>query len=1028
MYGETNGKAQETGGLNVFIYCANVQVRIDNITIQGNMGYHGGNLALYLVVFSTNTSTIVINQSRIVDGIATKGGGLRFWSTQNRNREECDKYLRHPYVNISNTLFRNNSVTQTGGAVYVAYYSNSTRRSSCDSALWQLNISKCTFNANGGNGAAMEIIQHSLSHHRMIPLFQTSIENCLFTNNFMPPTVDGPILDFKLVEVSVSNCTFTGSNTTVISLRNTYLNLYGQLLFENNTARVGGALKICEASLVYSHIGTNISFVNNRAQKGGAIYVQQPCMDTSPVCFIQPAVPKNMPVKIFTELMNFTFINNSAMIAGDALYGGDLDLCTTVVPYHQNTSTDPKHYWYSKEIFDAVFNVKAQTGPSWISSDPRGVCFCLGSKQNDNNRSCITRRDPIEVHPGERFSIAVITVGQMYGSTSGIINSILMNEDHKSHSFLQLSHPESSSKCINLTYVLNTNRSSAQINFRPVTTEIATHYKETVVNLTIQLLPCPLGFQLTNTPPYQCTCNQLITDFLVPNSQVTCNITSQVISLPQRRMWFGCKEQNRSSICDHLVVTPNCDYYCRSSENNHDAIINISISDFDGQCVPGHTGIMCGACKPGYSRVLGGALVCQKGCTNANLSLILVFLVSGVALIAFIRALNLTVTEGTLNGVLVYTMIIQTHYSYFSVDQNSFGKLCWMFISWINLTIGIETCFFEGMDGYQQVWILYSQIFYFLLIISLIILLSRRFIFFTKLFGRNIVKILATVILLLYSNLLFATYTALRYATLHISTSNGTKYSKVAWYYDGNIPYMGLKHAPLLLVALVCLIFMFFYVFSLLLVQCLQKKSDIWCLRWVERLRPFYEAYTGPCCDNYRFWPGFLLFMRTGLYIMNSLIPRAYNDVFFQVKMLITASIFITIMSLACIFPHGVYKQWPLNVLEFSFYLNLSITSLILGFNYNKQRNIGLLYTSVSVSILTIFGIFLYHIYSQIKGTAGWKRFAIWFSIKSRLAHIRRKQMESKKADSDDEKSSLLPQALPPVYMFDDVREPLLEA
>ena len=40
------------------------------------------------------------------------------------------------------------------------------------------------------------------------------------------------------------------------------------------------------------------------------------------------------------------------------------------------------------------------------------------------------------------------------------------------------------------------------------------------------------------------------------------------------------------------------------------------------------------------------------------------------------------------------------------------------------------------------------------------------------------------------------------YAILHISTSNGTQYTKVAWYYDANIPYFGLKHSLLFAIAL----------------------------------------------------------------------------------------------------------------------------------------------------------------------------------------------------------------------------------
>ena len=1032
MYGETS-KTTATGGLNVFIYRPNVHVKISNTTAGGNVGENGGNLALFLVAFGNNCSTIVIDQSRIINGSATKGGGLRFWSKQNHHKEKCDTYHDHRFLSIRNTLFQNNVVKQTGGAVYMAYYSNSSNHNGCDSVLWHATFLECDFIANGGNGAAMEIIEHSVSHHRMKPLFQTSLEDCSFEDNYMPLTVDGPILDFKLVEVSIINSTFTGSNTTTISLRNSYLNLYGEITFTNNTARIGGALKVCDASLVFINIGTHVRFVNNSAEKGGAIYVQQPCMDTSPLCFIQPAVPKDMPVIVFTKLMKLEFFDNTAKVAGDALYGGDFDLCTTIVPYHQNTSREHKHYWYSEQIFNEVFDLEMQSGPSWVSSNPRRVCFCSESQQV-NNRSCMTSRDPIKVHPGEKFTVSVITVGQMNGSTSGIIDSQLEDKDAQGHSLVQLSQPVWSPMCVTIAFVLNTNRSIARIKFTPITTEIATHYKTAVTNLTIHILPCPIGFQLTDSAPYQCTCDNLLTDYLA-QSQIACNITNKAISLPHKRMWIGCfsSNENRSSSCDTFVVTPNCDYYCRSTrDTNPDARVKISVTDFDTQCFPGHEGIMCGTCKPGYSRVIGGPLNCEKNCTNANLPLILVFLASAFALIVFIRILNLTVTEGTLNGLLVYAVVIQTHNSYFSDDQYTFGKICWVFISWINLTLGIKTCFYQGMDGYQQIWFIYANLVYFLVIIALIVLLSRRFLLFTRLFGRNIIKILATVVFLLYTNVLNATYQTMRFATLH--TANKTKHYKIAWYYDGNIQYLGLKHAPLFLIALVCLVIMIFYAFSLLLLQCLQKRSDLWCLRWVERLRPFYEAYTGPCCDNYRFWPGFLLIVRSALYLMYSLIPTAYNNIFLQLKMILTAGIFVLVMALACMFPHGVYKKWPLNVLELSFFLNLSITSLILAFSYKKSLKISTLHTSVSISALTFLGILMYHAHCQVRDRTGWSISTTWRFVRSKITHMcnsrKKSRVESEETDhdsSDDEITSLLPETMPPVLKFDNYREPLLE-
>jgi hypothetical protein len=162
---------------------------------------------------------------------------------------------------------------------------------------------------------------------------------------------------------------------------------------------------------------------------------------------------------------------------------------------------------------------------------------------------------------------------------------------------------------------------------------------------------------------------------------------------------------------------------------------------------------------------------------------------------------------------------------------------------------------------------------------------------------------------------------------------------------------------------------------------------------------------------------------------MNSFIP-SHIGTFFQIKMLITAVSFVLIISLACISPQGVYKRWPINILEFSFYLNLCITSGFLGINYNKQKHISVIYTSVSIAAITFFGILVYHCYSQVKSTRAWKKLTTWTSVRARFVRNRAKPDHSDDSENEefDERDQLLPQALPPVIRFDHLREPLVEA
>ena len=1026
MYG-TSLDHSVAGGLVFIIASPNIHVTLVNITAKGNTGGLGGNIAIFLAIFNANSSIIVIKHGHIMDGYALKGGGLAFLLKQNHDIVHTfEKHsFDHSILTLHDTHFNNNSALISSSAMYIAHYSHDTT-----SHLKHITITNCTFTKNKGVESTVDIMQHSLQP--MTPFLNTTLTMCSFRNNTLLNDY-GAILMIYSDKVSLINSTFTGNNSTAISLTSAYLNLYGNILFKNNSARLGGAMKINEASIVFVYRGTNVSFINNRAEeKGGAIYVKTSCMDSSVstlVCFIQPAPPYYMTaISEFTKLMTLEFVNNSAKVSGDVLYGGDFDQCYTTLPYSLNKIWTRQHYNYSVHIFNALFNMEKQRELSAISSDPRKVCFCNKSL---STKSCTTMKTPIQTYPGQEFTVSVITIGQNGSSAKGRVNASLLNENFMSHRLFRVSYPILTNECVNLTYIVQSNRSRARLTFAPEST--GTYCKINTVDMIVQILPCPLGFQLSHTAPYVCSCDPFISNFFIFNLQVICSIDNLTISVPQKVVWFGCfnPQQNQSSLnCNSLVVTPNCDH-CRNAPSNSKTV-KIPLTNLDEQCSEGHTGIMCGTCKPGYSRVLGDLMNCQKGCTYTNLPILLIaFLVSVILLLTIIRALNITVTEGTINGILVYTTVMQTHHSYFSENLSGFGQYCWVFISWINLTLGFKACFYKGMNGYEQIWILFGQAIISLLFLFTVILLGRRFIFFTRLLGRNIVQVLATLVTMIYSNLLFATIVTFRSATLYISTTNGTQYSKTVWYYDGSIPYLGLKHAPLFVIALICSLVMLYFMSSLLFIQCLQKRSEIPCLRWIERLRPFYEAYTGPYRDYYRFWPGFLLLVRTGLFIMNYLVP-SHIGTFFQIKMLITAVSFVLIISLACISPQGVYKRWPINILEFSFYLNLCITSGFLSFNYNKQKNVSIIYTSVSIAAITFFGILVYHCYSQVKSTKAWKKLSTRTSVRTRFVRNRTKQPDHHSDDFEndefDERDQLLPQALPSVIRFDHLREPLVEA
>ena len=76
--------------------------------------------------------------------------------------------------------------------------------------------------------------------------------------------------------------------------------------------------------------------------------------------------------------------------------------------------------------------------------------------------------------------------------------------------------------------------------------------------------------------------------------------------------------------------------------------------------------------------------------------------------------------------ILIYANIVSINDSVFLVNDNVFKPLR-VFISFTNLDLGIETCFYNGIDSHAKMWL---QLFfpYYLIIIAISIIIASRYI------------------------------------------------------------------------------------------------------------------------------------------------------------------------------------------------------------------------------------------------------------------------------------------------------------
>ena len=127
----------------------------------------------------------------------------------------------------------------------------------------------------------------------------------------------------------------------------------------------------------------------------------------------------------------------------------------------------------------------------------------------------------------------------------------------------------------------------------------------------------------------------------------------------------------------------------------------------------------------------------------------------------------------------------------FEIQEDHWFVLLQVFVAWLNLDFGIESCFFVGLDAYWKTWLQFLFPFYIWAIAGVIIVACRYSSRLTNLIGSRAVPLLATLFLLSYMKLLCTIIDATSVAVIAQYPQN-TSY--VEWYLDGNLRYCQHPH------------------------------------------------------------------------------------------------------------------------------------------------------------------------------------------------------------------------------------------
>ena len=935
---------------------------VRNCKFLHNEGVEGG--AVYLYIAADNHYSIAkfrIAGSMFIYNSATYGGAIfmsSHFTVEQVTISHGYKYKLKIFV-ATNLVFYSNWAKSEGGAVYSLINGDNLEEGPI--RLINMEIILCHFKNNSAVRGS-SISARATQYYNYIKIYRSN-----FSENHSPkPTigdhVGGSVISLEnvhnlvLEDITISNNTCRGvyANMSAVSIE-------GQVWIINNTANHGAGLfldfhptnfidktsKIVlnsgDSSYYFRNIYYNLSSVlyltaNRALEYGGGIAVKEGCRVSSS-CFFSLESPK-LKEKISSHIV---MKQNTAGIAGDSIYGGNLETCRIKElipgPIIVNSVLPPVHFW-------TFFDINEVYIPSAVASEPYMVCICR------SNVTCDTSYQ-VDVFPGQLFRVPVVSLGQYNYSAPSVIRAhILSHEQQFSTALEDIWTTQSVGKiCKNLSYSINALVQSSYLTLRLAIEDYALEYislpEKTGADVEVFIRECPFGFVL-DTVSKKCNCTHLL-----KKQGVVCDIDSQTLHKPPS-MWIG----NVSGV---VIAHDQCPLdYCNKN------VLNIDPYNQQEQCDFRRSGILCGACRPGLSLALGTSQ-CME-CSNIYLLLLIPFALAGVVLIIILLKCNLTVATGTINGLILYANILQANHSvFFTLNQKKLPMyILSVFIAWLNLDLGIQVCFSESLNAHTKMWLQFVFPLYIWLLVGLLILVSKYSITVSRLTGTNTVQVLATLFILSYAKILRATFNT--FSSLTVTDNNGN--DTVVWLLDGNFNFLKWPHISLFLMGTIMLtLHILPFTIVVLLSPCLQAHSNFKPLCWVTKLKPLLDTYGGPYKTKYRSWTGLMLLFRLILFSIFS--GNVSGDPSVNLLAILIA---ISLLLVIWIKVGRVYRNRLLNLLELFFLENMLVfaaASLYLrSFFGTLTQTLGqniLVYLMIGSALIAFICILAYHCFVQLK-------------------------------------------------------------
>ena len=485
----------------------------------------------------------------------------------------------------------------------------------------------------------------------------------------------------------------------------------------------------------------------------------------------------------------------------------------------------------------------------------------------------------------------------------------------------------------------------------------------------IQLLSCPLGFAFRHGI---CDCDPLLSSYTEK-----CIINDQIVKRLPNHWITG----NTSNTDTKYLAADSCPIgYC-----SHNMMVNVHWPD--AQCQQHRTGPLCSHCTPGYSVVLGSSR-CKK-CTNTYLILILLFLLTGVLMVVFLFVSNLTVTTGTINGLILFVNIVEMNGHLFELQNRLVNPLL-SYVIVTNSGMCFELCFFDGMNIYMKKWLQLAYPAYLAMIAVSFIIASRYSSKLYRLTHNRSLPVLATLFMLTYTNVLQIISSVFLYTTI---TSLPSKDSHIVWSLDPAIPILGWKF---MLLIIVCLLL---FLFLLILNAVLLFTKPLMRFKMINRFKPIIDAFQGPFKHHCYYWIGLHLLIRNIMFLLSALLK--------DLSIAIGCIIIITISVV-----HGYiqpYKSSMINFQESLLLYNYSILCVLLLLNDDEFYSVIVLNVMVGLSMVHFLIIIAYHVFTYVFH-AWLPNMCKWYKLHRGTSSVNRNNIEMDREQFENFQEPLLGQ------------------